>query len=1194
MTYLPRRFLKPIFLLALLLTLTSCSGVQRQWQQVQTGGITAVFTFIFSCIMVAIVLLLMFGIFKLQQRYRVLQLLRPGMWLTRIPVIGPYVGQALGLKQDLRQFESMKRTVQDYSKQPAASTRTRSGAAGQTGQKELKELQSGFGKLFKRKEAKQLLDKGQDVVSDVAETVKEAATSDDNLVNIGDAPRAVAASTTAVSTTTPTTTPPSESNGQAPRLDSAIMRLGRAPVPPEFLFDLPTATAENEADFVGRRLDRYQMEAFLGGGTLSNHYQAYDLKLARPVFVKVIHPGVADQENLQERLLQEVRLTAALDHPNIVEIFDYDQYDGHLYLVYELVTGSTVDVYLRHMREQRGHVPLSQMLIIAAQVCDALHYAHAEGIPHGSVQPKHIMLEAAYPHQQTELQDQGLNLTVKITDFGLGQLMQNISDVAPSMWPYLAPEQCTGETADGRADIYSRGVMLYELVTGQVPFPAESLDEAIEQHLYRQPVNPTAVRSSLPASVEDLILKMMAKEPAARFQTAEALADALRRLAATLSDTIEATNPELAGMREGLHAVIMAPSEAPRYVKLEGRRLTLGTAEDNDIVLPGRGVDPHHARLEATRLGWAVLDAGSQTGTYIGNARLLPDLAEEWSARQAIFIGPYEIRQEVLTLGTLPTAVSLAPAASLPLPDLPAEPIVTLRLLPKQAVVEAGDRLDVQIHLNNQGTSVDHFRVALTGLPSDWLWLSDNDLQLLPGAQGFLLLTIQPPRTPAATAQTHPYTVTVRPVAQPQGGTSSTGEVTIRPFVAVQVDMLPERIKNKGTAVVTLANQSNQAITATVVPRDAGEELVFERQYPAPEIDETSEAASSSLELSASPHTLASSETLTVPLLVRAGQRPWLGTSQYVPFEVNVMVGEQAFPQSGQLQITPRIPIWLASLAALLIPFLCLLLTFGGNYYLTQQEAATQATAVAQMTLDAAAIVPTETPAPPPDPTPDPLPLTCLDIKRLNSTAVSDTNPNEPVVIVDGQYTLYLGRAADLPLTIYCHNMAENPTEYLTLPQANSDNNFSIVAYPSAELVAIYEKVRFDPRSLFIDATDRTFAQVSGTPPPNRNVTPPDFGTAMGCNEGTSSSVTGRGNVNLSGTGLRLADSVEFGRYGLDISGAGAQIAPNRQVVTLAITGRCGWVTAGTNIPLEYLLPLADEEPLEPETSDPDPPPTSP
>ncbi|MCA9982057.1 MAG: protein kinase, partial [Anaerolineales bacterium] len=485
-----------------------------------------------------------------------------------------------------------------------------------------------------------------------------------------------------VSTALPSTNG-TERDAETPRTDSAFMRLGRAPVPPEFLFDLETATAENEADFVGRRLDRYQVEAFLGEGTLSNHYQAYDLKLARPVFLKVIHAHAARHDNLQERLLQEVRITAALDHPNIVEIFDYDEHEGLLYMVYELVSGSPVDVYLRHMRQQRGHVPLSQMLIIAAQVCDALHYAHAEGIPHGSIQPKHILLEAAYPHQQTELQDEGLNLTVKVTDFGLAQLMKNVRDVAPSMWPYLAPEQCTNEPLDGRADIYAIGVMLYQLVTGQLPFGAETLDEMINDHLYTEPPIPTAVRPSLPTNVEELILKALAKEPDQRYQTAEELADALRALAISLSDTIEAANPEVSGLQEGLHAVVVAPGEAPRYVKLEGKRLTLGSATDNNIVLPGRGVDAYHARLEETRLGWTVIDAGSQTGTYIGNARLLPDLGEAWSARQAIFIGPYEIRQEMLSAGSVPTAVEraaittpqTAPEPALPLP--PSDPTVT-------------------------------------------------------------------------------------------------------------------------------------------------------------------------------------------------------------------------------------------------------------------------------------------------------------------------------------------------------------------------------------------------------------------------------------------------------------------------------------------------------------------------------------
>lgn len=192
-------------------------------------------------------------------------------------------------------------------------------------------------------------------------------------------------------------------------------------------------------------------------------------------------------------------------------------------------------------------------------------------------------------------------------------------------------------------------------------------------------------------------------------------------------------------------------------------------------------------------------------------------------------------------------------------------------------------------------------------------------------------------------------------------------------------------------------------------------------------------------------------------------------------------------------------------------------------------------------------------------PTPVLPPMTCADIQASDPLAS------------DGEYTFFLNRNLAYPTNIYCHNMAGNPKEYLTLNNTGENANFASTAYPGEELITRYAKVRIDLHHLTLDPTDRTFATVSGTVPFYSRVPYNDYGRAVGCNEAQPGAAFGRANIDLTGTNFALDESVTFTLNGAEAEGSGAQISQARQLVQLEAGGRCGWVAPDGALQLNYV-----------------------
>lgn len=271
----------------------------------------------------------------------------------------------------------------------------------------------------------------------------------------------------------------------------------------------------------GTRLGgRYEILATLGEGGMGVVYKARDLELSDIVALKMLKPGALQDREQLERLKDEIRLARKITHPNVLRTFDFGEIDGRPFISMEFVRGVT----LRGLLNESGRLPYSAGLRIARQFCAGLAAAHEVGVVHRDIKPENLILEAG---GNAKLMDFGIARPVRRTTPGLTERGMYIG--TPS---YSAPEQLAGEDIDARADIYSAGVMLSEMFCGGLPYGGETTMEIYRQQLQQEPVRPSALWPDIPPALEEIILRCIARERAARYQSAAELGADLAHLRA--------------------------------------------------------------------------------------------------------------------------------------------------------------------------------------------------------------------------------------------------------------------------------------------------------------------------------------------------------------------------------------------------------------------------------------------------------------------------------------------------------------------------------------------------------------------------------------------------------------------------------------------------------------------------------------
>ncbi|WP_139489814.1 Stk1 family PASTA domain-containing Ser/Thr kinase [Brevibacillus dissolubilis] len=260
----------------------------------------------------------------------------------------------------------------------------------------------------------------------------------------------------------------------------------------------------------GQRLGgRYQLEEKIGGGGMAIVYKAKDLVLNRPVAVKLLRPQFGTDDDFVNRFRREAQAVASLSHPNIVSVYDVGQEQDTYYMVMEYIEGST----LKDVINRNGALPVSEAVRIAVQVCDALDHAHQNHIIHRDIKPHNIMI--------------GKNGWVKVTDFGIARAVTSATithtgSVLGSVH-YFSPEQARGGLTGEKSDIYSLGIVLYEMVTGQLPFSGDSPISIALKHLQEPLPEPREINPNIPQSVENVILRALVKDPLLRYESARGM-----------------------------------------------------------------------------------------------------------------------------------------------------------------------------------------------------------------------------------------------------------------------------------------------------------------------------------------------------------------------------------------------------------------------------------------------------------------------------------------------------------------------------------------------------------------------------------------------------------------------------------------------------------------------------------------------
>lgn len=323
-------------------------------------------------------------------------------------------------------------------------------------------------------------------------------------------------------------------------------------------------------NLTGKQLGQYRIVAPLGEGGMASVYKAYQANMDRYVAIKILPRHYASDPNFIHRFSREAKVIAGLEHPNILPVYDFGEEEGYTFLVMRLVETGTLGDLL-----QGKPMDLAEADELISQIADALDYAHSKGVVHRDVKPSNVLIDSL-----------GRCL---LTDFGLAKVLLSVSLFTSSGTflgtpKYASPEQCLGRELDQRSDVYSLGVILYEMVTGKPPFDAETPMGIVVKHIHDPLPMPRLINPHLPEPVERVILKALAKAPEDRYATAGDLAKALK-VAVLESDSVvrgELQARTIAGKRAAVKRPI------PAWLWVAGSLLTLGLAAGLGSLIWGR------------------------------------------------------------------------------------------------------------------------------------------------------------------------------------------------------------------------------------------------------------------------------------------------------------------------------------------------------------------------------------------------------------------------------------------------------------------------------------------------------------------------------------------------------------------------------------------------------------------------------
>jgi serine/threonine-protein kinase len=341
---------------------------------------------------------------------------------------------------------------------------------------------------------------------------------------------------------------------------------------------------------------KYEVKERLGRGGMAEVYRAHQGNLGRDVAIKVLHPFLADDPEFKTRFQKEARNIAKLRHPNIVQVYDFenDTEQENYYMVMELVDGPTLKELLARYSEQNQLIPINETVRIMREAASALSYAHGMGMIHRDVKPANLMLDSTN--------------RVVLTDFGIAKIVTGVQFTASGGMvgtpAYMSPEQGLGEQGDERSDLYSLGVIFYQMLTGKLPYDGDTPLAVILKHLNDPVKSPRDLRHDIPVELDEIVTQLMAKEPSDRYQTAVDLIADLERF--------ERSNQDMSLDQPGEADYSLQPDTEEHNTKPFPRT---SRQERNQTPLTGTKYKPAPGRGEPTNPSRAKSVPGAQDRT---------------------------------------------------------------------------------------------------------------------------------------------------------------------------------------------------------------------------------------------------------------------------------------------------------------------------------------------------------------------------------------------------------------------------------------------------------------------------------------------------------------------------------------------------------------------------------------------------
>jgi serine/threonine-protein kinase len=384
------------------------------------------------------------------------------------------------------------------------------------------------------------------------------------------------------------------------------------------------------------KLGRYAIVSELGRGAMGVVYKATDSVLERTVAIKTVNMNLTPEEakGYEARFYQEARSAGSLNHPNIVTIYDVGRVNDVVYMAMEFIEG----VELRSLFAEGRPMPVTQAISIAAQVAEGLGYAHDHGVVHRDIKPANIMVVQNGP--------------VKITDFGIARMRASSQELTQTGMmlgspKYMSPEQVIGKRADHRSDIFSLGVILYEMLCGATPFNGENVTALMYQIVNFAPPAPSSINSAVPELLDYIVAKMLAKPIDERYQNGHEVSRDLRQCEQQLGINVSATQPPvrtvpLPGLAAGAQPELALPQAEAKVIAQEVSRTRGVDAADSvaEGATPARGVSHSFDSLEATQR-LAVLTSNAAAALSASKA---PTVSMTGTSPSTFEVGPTPAR----------------------------------------------------------------------------------------------------------------------------------------------------------------------------------------------------------------------------------------------------------------------------------------------------------------------------------------------------------------------------------------------------------------------------------------------------------------------------------------------------------------------------------------------------------------------